>query len=192
MKHKAIAWLQIIVLLAFLAIVAAVLFPVFIRHDPPSRRSMCQSNLKQIGLGFLQYTQDAGEKFPLVSTEQGWVGALLPYTKSEQLFQCSEEKLRKNENLTDYWFNRRLAGASWEIFDSPAVTLLGGDGESSDDPNVSLQRLPPLWMTKKASPARRHFDTGNYLYADGHVKALKPERISLDKPDGNVATFLAR
>lgn len=98
MKYKGMTWLRIVVLLGFLAIVAAVLFPVFARRSHVEYpRSSCQSQLKQIGWGFLQYTQDYNEKLPLVSTQQGWVGALLPYTKSEQIFQCSSERLRKTK-----------------------------------------------------------------------------------------------
>lgn len=94
--------------------------------------------------------------------------------------------------MTDYWFNRRLAGAELKTIDAAWMTLISGDGEPSDDSNISIEILPPLWMTKKDSPARRHLDYGNYLFADGHVKALKPEQTTLNKPDGNAPTFLAR
>ena len=193
MKHKAFTLVELIVVIVIIVILAALLFPTF--HHPPREnapRSSCQSNLKQIALAFKQYTQDYNEKYPITTTEQGWVGALQPYLKNTKLFRCPSEKLRGDDNLTDYWFNRRLAGVAEEKVDFAANTLLIGDGEPSDDPNVSLQLLPPLWIEKEGSPARRHLDGANYGFADGHVKWFVPDKIGVGSPDGSAATFLVR
>lgn len=56
--------IELLVVIAIIAILAAILFPVFGRARENARRTSCQSNLKQIGLGFAQYTQDYDEKFP--------------------------------------------------------------------------------------------------------------------------------
>lgn len=182
MKRKAFTLLQTVCLLLFLGIVAFILFPIFARsREPVHGRSTCHSNLKQIGLGFYQYVQDYDEKFPILTTEQGWVGALQPYVKSTQLFVCPQETLRGADNLTDYWFNRRLAGVELKEFPAISSTFLAGDGEPSDDPNVSIQMLPPRWIEKENSPVRRHLGTGSYLYADGHVKAFKPDKITMQQ-----------
>jgi len=62
--HTAFTLIELLVVIAIIAILAAILFPVFARARENARRSSCQSNLKQIGLGILQYTQDYDEKLP--------------------------------------------------------------------------------------------------------------------------------
>ncbi len=128
--------IELLVVIAIIAILAAILFPVFARARENARRSSCQSNLKQIGLGVLQYTQDYDERFPMAytdpngagtfsggATQQGWAQMLQPYLKSTQIFQCpSETSPPANVNATDatfggpgysdYWYNSLLAGSN--------------------------------------------------------------------------------
>ena len=98
--------IELLVVIAIIALLAAILFPVFARARENARRSSCQSNLKQIGIGITQYTQDYDERWPLryYGTEDGgeynlsynpgasdyfsWVDAIQPYTKSTQVFLC--------------------------------------------------------------------------------------------------------
>jgi prepilin-type N-terminal cleavage/methylation domain-containing protein/prepilin-type processing-associated H-X9-DG protein len=95
--RKAFTLIELLVVIAIIAILASILFPVFGRARENARRSSCQSNLKQIGLGVMQYTQDYDEKFPLYRDTFyvaqpgyifGWADAIQPYLKSEQIYQC--------------------------------------------------------------------------------------------------------
>ena len=113
---KAFTLIELLVVIAIIAILAAILFPVFARARENARRSSCMSNLKQIGLGMQQYTQDYDEKLfphrfnaaananPLLPANGGpardaqvtgtardkifWVSLLQPYVKSYQIFVC--------------------------------------------------------------------------------------------------------
>ena len=68
-SKSAFTLIELLVVIAIIAILAAILFPVFARARENARRSSCPSNLKQIGLGFIQYTQDYDEKYPLRFTD---------------------------------------------------------------------------------------------------------------------------
>lgn len=61
---KGFTLIELLVVIAIIAILAAILFPVFARARENARRSSCMSNMKQIGLGLMQYTQDYDEKLP--------------------------------------------------------------------------------------------------------------------------------
>ncbi len=146
-KRRGFTLIELLVVIAIIAILAAILFPVFARARENARRSSCQSNLKQIGLGFRQYTQDYDEKYPQLSanattpTAGGWAVQMQPYLKSEQIFQCPSETLppasgatvdaRAAGAYTDYWYNSELAGDSEAQVEFVSSTVLSGDGTGS-------------------------------------------------------------
>ena len=85
--------IELLVVIAIIAILAAILFPVFSRAREKARQSSCGSNLRQIQLAIAQYAQDYDERHP--NTWFGpnpgyyqWEEAVLPYVKSAQLFVC--------------------------------------------------------------------------------------------------------
>jgi prepilin-type N-terminal cleavage/methylation domain-containing protein/prepilin-type processing-associated H-X9-DG protein len=101
--------IELLVVISIIALLAAILFPVFARARENARRASCQSNLKQLGLGIKQYTQDYDEKMPLpyrtlaadddTVTNYGrflWVDAIYPYVKSTQIFYCPSDGYAKN------------------------------------------------------------------------------------------------
>ncbi len=91
---KGFTLIELLVVIAIIAILAAILFPVFGRARENARRSSCQSNLKQIGLGILQYVQDYDEKFPAAndtSFNYPWPQAVQPYMRSLQVFICPSD-----------------------------------------------------------------------------------------------------
>ena len=178
------------------------LFDVFSRARENARRSSCQSNLKQLGLGLIQYTQDYDEKMPFAASPGmggdvtmdpgsspppfGWADALYPYIKTKQVFICPSERNPNAENFssrgfTDYWLNRAIAGKPLSIMVSPAQSLSMGDGDGGSPASTArynIASLPSGWKTTPRSPARRHLNGANYAFLDGHVKAFPPEQIS--------------
>ncbi|HEY3333274.1 MAG TPA: prepilin-type N-terminal cleavage/methylation domain-containing protein [Capsulimonadaceae bacterium] len=97
--------IELLVVIAIIAILAAILFPVFATAREKARQSTCASNLKQIGLGLLQYTQDNDECLVNAWYGQGgsysysnnsgqaykWMDAIYPYVKSENVFNCPDD-----------------------------------------------------------------------------------------------------
>lgn len=96
-KRSGFTLIELLVVIAIIAILAAILFPVFARARENARRSACQSNLKQIGLGIMQYVQDYDERmvqgshngvFATSNPDQTWRTMIYPYIKSNQVFYC--------------------------------------------------------------------------------------------------------
>lgn len=122
--------IELLVVIAIIAILAAILFPVFARARENARRSSCSSNMKQLGLGIMQYTQDYDEKFPagLYSPSGwkgiGWAGMINPYVKSAQIFSCPNDLNSGNATAgtrpISYAFNQQLGDTSLAKIDESA------------------------------------------------------------------------
>ncbi|MFO7946507.1 MAG: DUF1559 domain-containing protein [Armatimonadota bacterium] len=93
--------IELLVVIAIIAILAAILFPVFARAREKARQTSCLNNTKQLGLGILMYAQDYDERHPVMywiqdpSYDDGVsvggytvMSAILPYVKNSQIFQC--------------------------------------------------------------------------------------------------------
>src|SRR6186713_440515 len=93
-SRKGFTLIELLVVIAIIAILAAILFPVFGRARENARRSSCMSNLKQVGLGWMQYSQDYDEyaapiRYGTASTQYFPLRSLLdPYIKSAQIYIC--------------------------------------------------------------------------------------------------------
>ncbi len=157
MKKKAFTLIELLVVIAIIAILAAILFPVFARARENARRASCQSNLKQIGLGILQYVQDYDERFPLYRVPAsatvpttfrpfGWADAIQPYAKSTQILQCPSDSAATADEpdavgYTDYAYNlwvggwgptAKGAGMALAQLTQPTLTVLVTDHTASN------------------------------------------------------------
>lgn len=166
--------IELLVVIAIIAILAAILFPVFARARENARRSSCQSNLKQLGLGVMQYAQDYDEIMPgsLIDIPSGpppeggyWVGGtfwtwpqlVYPYTKSIQIAFCP----------------------------SSSAAGIEGPGRGHYAANGMAMVAPPgwaanAWWDSKSIKASQFASTSaTYLLMDGGQWAIDPHYIVL-------------
>ena len=190
MRFKGFTLIEAIVVVVIFAILVVITLPVSGGSRETDCRVRCPSNLKQIALGFVQYTQDYDEKFPPVAHARAgyWAGSLQPYLKSGQIFQCPADGTSAPKT-TDYYYNARLASVSRD-FEHLNTVILAGDGTGNSPTSYHHTRLPETWRDDAKSPAWRHAGMATYAFADGHVKAFKPAQVTLKSPSQNQPTFL--
>ena len=101
-QQKGFTLIELLVVIAIIAILAAILFPVFAQAREKARQTSCLSNTKQIGLAFEQYVQDYDETYPF--TEEcktcfgglrtgEWQNVTQPYMKNTQILRCPSDKM---------------------------------------------------------------------------------------------------
>jgi len=96
MHRRGFTLIELLVVIAIIAILAAILFPVFAKAREKARQSSCLSNVKQMGLAFMQYAQDYDETMPCDwmdptntwATRYSWRALISPYIKNTQIFSC--------------------------------------------------------------------------------------------------------
>jgi len=174
---KGFTLIELLVVIAIIAILAAILFPVFARARENARRTSCQSNMKQIGLGLLQYTQDYDEKYPLTNNIPGnyggfdwglWMVHIQPYVKSTQLFTCpSSSRDTNNNRYTNTPSGTLTFAGAWNYGINEFVILRDNGFSSAGINSVALLPMvgdcsgpvtPDLWRFINPSNHDRWFD----------------------------------
>jgi len=199
MRRTGFTLIELLVVIAIIAILAAILFPVFARAREKARQASCQSNLKQVGLALVMYVQDYDERFPCVRQGPGgWAQITQSYVKNWQVYNCPsvDATLRTCGPVTSHGnpaappsSNPLGAGVyeggymmcAWEqegccypgpklsSFQFPATTYLALEGNC-------MGAYWGAFVTDGAPYAHhqyRHNGGLNCVYVDGHVKWLK-------------------
>jgi len=187
--------IELLVVIAIIAILAAILFPVFARAREKARQTSCLSNEKQIALGVMMYAQDYDETLPAyynfeASVPEGaryWMEVVMPYVKNSQIFVCpsnSNRTLTGSYGCNYNWPFSNFEQSAWppEMGDSlgsitrPSEILMFLDGSTYItlyDPGVASSGGGYY-----GKPVGRHNDQCNVAFCDGHVKSYNREEIA--------------
>jgi prepilin-type N-terminal cleavage/methylation domain-containing protein/prepilin-type processing-associated H-X9-DG protein len=192
--------IELLVVIAIIAILAAILFPVFARAREKARQTGCLSNVKQLQLAILMYIQDYDETFCLAQnddtgsgTAYRWFSLIDPYVKNKQIWVCpSWRSIRSSSSLLQtYGWNihsngmgyynlstRTYTGARLSLAEipKPAETINIGDEQVSDDPSLGGGWRGYIGWTVSRLPTT-HNEGGNYGFVDGHAKWLTPDAV---------------
>ncbi len=197
--------IELLVVIAVIALLAALLFPVFARAREKARQTSCMNNVRQITLGILQYIQDSDEILPPVAyeddggDEKDWLEITEPYMKSPQVYRCPsdsrfiESSYGLNElafvDLTDAPLPTPI---SLSQFATPAATIMLGDLGTEDDfatplPDTLKMVAPASSLDDEddARPAARHSERCNLGFMDGHGKSLRFEQFYTSQSPAN-------
>ncbi len=118
-RRRAFTLIELLVVIAIIAILAAILFPVFSQAKAASKKIVCFSNMKQCGLAQMMYLQDCDGRFPLWLYDQGgfrysWTDLLQPYAKNRDMWRCPSDEGSAPYNASyansrDYFRNRHCS-----------------------------------------------------------------------------------
>lgn len=178
--------IELLVVIAIIAILAAILFPVFAKAREKARQSSCLSNEKQIALGIMQYCQDYDERFPMYADaaySYNWDTAIAPYLKNTQVLQCPSFSgaagTRYGVNYPHVCWTSGAAALG--TITRPASIAMLFETQYDNGGVLKLAYCRSCWPTSPNAGAAlsgfpsvpRHNEGLNIAYCDGHCKWLK-------------------
>ena len=180
--------IELLVVIAIIAILAAILFPVFARAREKARQTSCASNLKQLGLGMIMYAEDYDGIFPMWgfggsdaddTVADGaftWDTVIMPYLKNRQILVCPSNPERDGgERCRSYAEPRYVSGMPQDLIPAPAATVLlfekghkaiGKWGDAAAENFFQTHGCTGYGLTTETW----HNDGKNFVYVDGHCK----------------------
>lgn len=190
-KRFGFTLIELLVVIAIIAILAAILFPVFARAKLAAKKTTDLSNIRQIGMGIQMYAADYDDHSVVKDENTGydWFPPLFPYVKNSDIFRTPAYKALDTEPETDYLINGLFAhGASFTEFSAPANQVIlslrlqetedddyhpwPNDGTTWDDPSAYFGDEgmgPENWFDERIF--QDAFSEGsNYAFSDGHAK----------------------
>ncbi len=214
-RQSAFTLIELLVVIAIIAILAAILFPVFAQAREKARQTQCLSNMRQMGIAVQMYLQDYDEQFPLDShtgTNAPWVwlNTLQPYVKTTLLYRCPSDpsvnwerplpgyrNVRRTSYGTNYWMLPRYDDCTGyntlASITSPANTIYIAEMREN---TTGDHFHPAMWVwpnncgfyqPEQELAMTWHSGGTNYTFVDGHAKWYRFEQVWT--PDGRINLF---
>ncbi len=192
MRNRGFTLIELLVVIAIIAILAAILFPVFARAREKARQTSCLSNVKQISLGYLMYFQDYDERTCIHrcgDSGHNWLycthEVVMPYVKNFQVFVCPSDAAQTGDQVLrpnapagrqgvglSYWDNMDMDNRSLAQCNTPSQKVMIGDndyyGYAAWRPAGDSHRY---YFTSRVQDP--HNDGLNVGFYDGHAKWMK-------------------
>ncbi len=200
MQRKGFTLIELLVVIAIIAMLAAILFPVFAKARESARRSTCSSNLKQLALATLMYAQDYDEQFPIAPTQgspmPNIVAALDPYVKSWQVWYCPSISVYASldPTLAQLKSNYDAGNVGYYFWSMDGIHPHTGPFEGTHPPRHLTTSSPVemwmwsdvfgAWFYPQGVGALHGFDKWaftNVAFMDGHVKPAAGRPVEVFK-----------
>lgn len=195
-QRRGFTLIELLVVIAIIAILAAILFPVFAKAREKARQTSCMSNLKQIGLSIHMYTSDYDENMPMNYSGDGtvnlhWHDQVAPYSKNTQMFVCPSNPVPPQWS---YAANNWVMSGSWGAMSNslgqvtaPAETMMVYDTHpyragawcsypqeiNADDDCYGTPLVPHRRCGNSSHNTEGHNGGFNACLVDGHAKWYK-------------------
>ncbi len=178
-RRRGFTLIELLVVIAIIAILAAILFPVFAKAREKARQTTCLNNQRQLALSILMYAQDNSETLPLA---RGWTTALSgQYGLAGKIFDCPSSSFKGSDGQPDYMYvaGSFLAGAALGDIVRPdrAPVFTDLKNPASNPPYVNDNGLTDINIAMSQVDIR-HNGGGVFAYLDGHVTWITQSRIN--------------
>ncbi len=179
--RKGFTLIELLVVIAIIAILAAILFPVFARAREKAQQTSCLSNVKELMLAFLMYSEDNDGRSPLCVYNSGttdfWYDSMMPYMKNTQILRCpSDDSHSVGYAPHNYWgyYHMYTRSVTSAYGGSVKLSILRYPAETSafaeaDGPGNSCFNSDGTWGYARWDIVR-HNEGCNVGLLDGHAK----------------------
>ena len=170
---------QLVAVLCIVGFLTLVLYPLLHPSGEPIRRASCLSNLKQLGLAYVQYSYDSDSVLPsgVNAAGNGWAGQLYPYAKSIGVYHCPDDG--HDGAFISYAENQNLVRLPLKKLAEPATTVEGYEFSTLNCNPSTPETVSATGTSAPQNSTRHNSDFGlNFLLADGHVQWLLPAQVS--------------
>ena len=202
-RRSGFTLIELLVVIAIIAILAAILFPVFARARAKAQQNNCLSNVKQLELGVQMYCSDNNQKFPTPCHgwwgRTQWTGAIMPYVKNNQIYvdpSAANTPTMQDGTPSNYIGQWEAGGANGSPPDPPGLDQVAFPAEmfniicGNQVPNYAGANSGTNYLAvggygNYQEIAFLHNKGANVGFVDGHAKWVAQDKVlSLPRPWG--------